>query len=485
MIINESSTCDSDILALYVNTHYEQGRRIMSMFASEETDGHTVSVMMRKGGEITRIVTHVKDRTFPSVTSKLPSASQFEKKMHEMSGLVPEGHPDLTPAVYWRKGYGYPLQKHPYNVDVEKRIPIPDNDLSGSGVFEIPVGPVHAGVIQPGHFRFSAAGEPILELKVRLGFTHKGVEKLMENGSVNRTALVGRISGDNTVAHSLAHALLMEGGTPVPPRAEYIRVVLAEIERIHNHLDVMSGLCTDSAFSVAAAYGAEVRERLLRVNRKVFGSRMLMNCIVPGGVKRDIAAEDVPVLIDAMMHVGLGAKKLNHYIDRSPSITDRLETTGILTKEEAESYGTVGVIARASGVESDVREELPYGIYDSLSFRPIYGTEGDVMARKNVRAGEISESVSLVLQALSMLSPGEIRSETYVPDGISCGIVESPRGELIHTADIRNGEIWRYDVRDPSFVNWPAMETAVLGDIVPDFPLINKSFGLSYSGNDV
>ena len=352
-------------------------------------------------------------------------------------------------------------------MDVEKESPSRITILSGSGVFEIPVGPVHAGVIQPGHFRFSAAGEPILELKVRLGFTHKGVEKLMENRSVNRTALVGRISGDNTVAHSLAHALLMEGGTPVPPRAEYIRVVLAEIERIHNHLDVMSGLCTDSAFSVAAAYGAEVRERLLRVNRKVFGSRMLMNCVVPGGVKRDIAAEDVPVLIDAMMHVGLGAKKLNHYIDRSPSITDRLETTGILTKEEAESYGTVGVIARASGVESDVREELPYGIYDSLSFRPIYETEGDVMARKNVRAGEISESVSLVLQALSMLSPGEIRSETYVPDGISCGIVESPRGELIHTADIRNGEIWRYDIRDPSFVNWPAMETAVLGTSFP------------------
>ena len=271
----------------------------------------------------------------------------------------------------------------------------------------------------------------------------------------------------------------------IPERARRIRVILSEMERMHNHLDVIAGLCTDTALSVAASYGSEVREELLRANREIFGSRLLTGNIIPGGVRKDLTGEDLSKLESAVMRAGFGAKKLESYIRKTPSEVDRLETTGVLSKESALNYGTVGVIARASGVISDIRSEVPYDAYGDLSFNIACRKKGDVMARAAVRSDEITESVSLILQCMKDMREGEIRTDFETPDGFSCGIVESPRGELVHSADIRDGEIWRYNIRDPSFVNWPAMETAVMNNIVPDFPLINKSFGLSYSGNDV
>ncbi|HKM13866.1 MAG TPA: hydrogenase large subunit, partial [Candidatus Methanomethylophilaceae archaeon] len=252
-----------------------------------------------------------------------------------------------------------------------------------------------------------------------------------------------------------------------------------------NHLDVIAGLCTDAAFIVAAAFGTAAREELLRMNMDLFGSRMLMGNIVPGGVKRDISPDNLLKLESAVMQAGFATAKMDGYINRSPSEVDRLETTGVLSKEIAQRLGAVGPIARASGIISDVRAELPYDAYSKLSFNTIHKNNGDVMSRKTVRVEEIAESVSLILQCIENMEEGEIRVDFETPDGFSCGIVESPRGELLHCADIRNGEVWRYNVRDPSFVNWPTLELSVLEDIIPDFPLINKSFGLSYSGNDV
>lgn len=485
MLINESTYCDSAELPQFVRNYHADGWRIMDIFAYDYSPGFVMNFLMRKGENVFRITSDVED-TYPAVTPEVPSASLFERKIWEMNGIVPEGHEDLTPVIYWRKGDGYPLQKETYMTINETRIPIPRNHLTGPGVFEIPVGPVHAGVIEPGHFRFSTAGEPILELKVRLGYKHKGIEKLME-GSIDRNLshLAERISGDNAVAHSLAHAHAMEGLTEIPERARIIRVILSELERIHNHLEVMAGLCTDTAFSVAAAFGQEAREILLRANQEIFGNRLLMGNIVPGGVRRDLDPDKIKKLENAVMKASFAATKLDTYMKKSPSETDRLETTGILTNEYAEKLGTVGVIARASGIESDVRRDVPYDEYGNLSFNVITKKSGDSLARSTVRAKEISESVSLILQCLSKIESGDILVEPEIPKGMVFGIVESPRGELLHTAKIIDNEIWRYSIRDPSFVNWPALEVSVLKDIVPDFPLINKSFGLSYSGNDV
>lgn len=485
MIIKDHTPCEAEALAQYISTRNGEGWRIMSMFASEYSPGATLNVILRKKGEIDWITSEV-NGTYPAVTPLVPSASLFERSIWEMSGITPDGHNNLVPTTYWRKGDGHPLQKERYDTDSEIRIPIPKNHVTGTGVFEIPVGPVHAGVIEPGHFRFSAAGEPILALKVHLGYAHKGIEKLMEGPvSNNRSYLAERISGDNAVSHGLAHAHLMEGDTEIPDRAKYIRVILSELERIHNHLDIISGLCTDTAFSVAAAFGTAAREELLRTNREIFGSRMIMGNVIPGGVKKDLSKEDMSKLEGAVMKAGFAAMKINKYIRRSPSETDRLETTGILKTDDAARRGTVGVVARASGVVSDVRKEIPYDAYGMLSFNTICRKNGDVLSREGVRADEISESVSLILQCLRNIDDGEIWTEPEFPEGFSCGIVESPRGEMLHCADIKDGDVWRYSIRDPSFVNWPALESAVQGNIVPDFPLINKSFGLSYSGNDL
>lgn len=485
MILINSTYSDSDDLAKVIGAQEEKGWRLMDMFASESASGAVLNVLMRKGEEVLRIMSDVDD-SYPSVTPIVPSASLFERKIWEMNGVTPEGHPDLLPVIYWRKGDGHPLQKDEYVRYGEVRTPKPKNSLSGTGVFEIPVGPVHAGVIEPGHFRFSAAGEPILGLRVHLGYAHKGTEKLMEGGpSIERRHLAERISGDNAVSHSLAHAHVMEGETEIPGRARFIRVILSELERIYNHLDVLGGICTDTAFTVAAAFGSEAHEKALRLNQEIFGNRMLKGNVIPGGVRRDLTSEDMSRLETAVMKIRFDAMKLDGYMKGSPSEIDRLETTGILKNGTAKKLGTVGVVARASGIASDVRKELPYDAYRGSSLNAIVSDKGDVMSRASVRMGEISESVSLILQCLNNMEEGDIWTEPVMPEGISCGIVESPRGELLHTADIRDGEVWRYSIRDPSFVNWPALEEAVLNNIVPDFPLINKSFGLSYSGNDV
>lgn len=485
MILINSTYSDSDDLAKVIGAQAEKGWRLMDMFAIESSPGAVLNVLMRKEGDVLRIISDV-DGSYPSITPEVPSASLFERKIWEMNGVTPEGHPDLVPVIYWRKGDGHPLQKEEYVRYGEVRIPKPKNPLSGTGIFEIPVGPVHAGVIEPGHFRFSVAGEPILGLRVHLGYAHKGTEKLMEGGpSIKRSFLVERISGDNAVSHSLAHAHVIEGDTEVPERAQFIRVILSELERIYNHLDVLGGLCTDTAFTVAAAFGSETHEKALRLNKEIFGSRMLKGNVIPGGVRKDITPQQMSRLETAVMKIRFDAMTLDGYMKGSPSEIDRLETTGILRNSIAKRLGTVGTVARASGIASDVRKELPYDAYRGSSLNAIVLDNGDSLSRASVRMGEISESVSLILQCLGKMEEGEIWTEPMMPEGISCGIVESPRGEMVHTADIRDGEIWRYSIRDPSFVNWPALEEAVLENIVPDFPLINKSFGLSYSGNDV
>ncbi len=488
MIIRDIEAVEPDSLEFAVKVRLDMDWRIISMFVAEPhgKGPRVLRTLLRKGDDVHCFLTDLTEPRYPSVGAAIPSAVVYERTIAEMSGVEPVDHPYLVPNMYWRKGNGYPLQKEDYSIEGETRIPIPSNEVTGSSIFEIPVGPVHAGVIEPGHFRFSVAGEPILNLRVHLGYVHRGVEKMMESGPADsHMRLVERISGDTAVAHSLAYAHLLEGDAEVPSRAGYIRVILAELERIYNHLDAVTGLCVDTAFSVAAAYGMEARERVLRINKDLFGSRVLMGNIVPGGVRRDISPQGLEKLELAMLYTEFATSKIEKIIKSTPSEIDRLETTGILSRELAEELGTVGPVARASGLTSDVRAEMPYDAYRVLNFNVATSNKGDVLARGMVRIKSIKESVSLILQAIDDMTEGPLRADFEPAEGLACGIVEAPRGELVHTAEISDGKIWRYNVRDPSFVNWQALEYAVLGNIVPDFPVINKSFGLSYSGHDL
>lgn len=463
---------------------WNDGYRLMDMLAEEPVDGTgTVSAIFRNGDRVVRLW-YPTDGRGVTISRDIPCASPFERKAAEMSGIVFDM--DMPPIIYRRRGNGHPLQKEPYDRSTEERIPLAPNDTVGDDVFEIPVGPVHAGIIEPGHFRFSVAGEPVIELKPSLGYTHRGIEKMMEiPADRDMSRLVERISGDTCVANCIAYAEIMESDTRIPRRAKVIRALMAEMERLYNHIGAVAGICTDTAFNVPSAMGSGIQEKVLRMNMSLTHHRQLMNCVVPGGVRRDIPDSRLRELDDFLIRLKFELMDLTDRMTDSPALQDRLEGTGVLTNAKAVEIGTVGPIARASGVRSDVRRELPYECYDDLGLNLCSDTRGDVNARTKVRMEEIFESINLVHQCTEMLEPGETRVRAVPSDGFHCSVVEAPCGELVHSAVVRDGRIWRYSVRDPSFVNWFGMCHAVPGNVVPDFPLINKSFGLSYAGNDL
>lgn len=461
------------------------GYRLMNEFAEEPSGSSPglVCALFRKGGDVLA-VRYAPDGDAIQLSDGIPSVGPYERLMAEMSGLSFGRRMD--PIVYFRRCSGHPLQKDGFDASGSTRVPIPDNSTTGDDVFEIPVGPVHAGIIEPGHFRFSVAGEPVIELNPRLGYTHRGIEKLMETpASQDNSRLSERISGDTAVANSIAYAEVMEDGTEIPRRAKVIRTMLAELERLYNHIGSIAGICTDTAFTVPSAMGSGMQEKILRMNRELTGHRMLMNVVVPGGIRRDIPDDRLEDLDSFLLNLKFEIEDLTRLMMDKPALLDRMENTGVLSHGKAVDIGAVGPIARASGIHSDVRAERPYECYGELGMNTVTAESGDVHARTLVRIGEANESISLVHQCIAILEPGECRVPVSPRDGLHVAVVEAPRGELVHAADIRGGMVWRYSVRDPSFPNWFGMCHAVPGNVVPDFPLINKSFGLSYSGNDL
>jgi Ni,Fe-hydrogenase III large subunit/Ni,Fe-hydrogenase III component G len=433
------------------------------------------------------------DASFDSMaTFSLPSA-KLEREISDMFGIEALGHPNpirLVRHSFWPEQF-YPLRKDAFPPDdfVGKGMPYPFLPVEGEGVYEIPVGPVHAGIIEPGHFRFSVVGETIINMQLHLYFTHKGVEKLFEGKSpAEGVALAERISGDTTIGHSLAYCQAIESlaGCEIPDRARYLRVILLEMERLYNHIADFGAICTDTGFAFAHSQCMRLRERLLRLNKQLTGNRLLRGGIVPGGVGHDLPgdinlASELNVILadfDEVAEISLGNSML----------MDRLEGTGRLTLQTAQDHGVVGYIARASGIDHDVRRDHPYAAYPSLKFKVPVFEAGDVLARTMVRVEEIRESVSLIQQALQKMPEGAISSPlgklpAWQP---AYGIVEGWRGAIFHwvMADDQ-GRLYRLKVKDPSFVNWPALPFALLKNIVPDFPLCNKSFNQSYSGNDL
>ena len=420
-------------------------------------------------------------------------AGRMEREINDMFGIEIVGHPlsrRLVRHSFWPESY-YPLRKDavpPANFE-EKGTPYPFLPVEGEGIYEIPVGPVHAGIIEPGHFRFSVIGETVINLQMHLFFTHKGTEKLFEGRApAEGVELAERISGDTTVGHSLAYCQALESlaGCQIPKRAAYLRVILLEMERIYNHIADFGAICNDTGFAVAHSHCFRIRERLLRLNKRLTGNRLLRGGLLPGGVRLDLpldlnlTAELDSILTDfnEVVAISLG----------NTMLMDRLEGTGRLTHQTARDHGVLGYVARGSGIDADVRRDHPFAAYPWLDFKvPVYNS-GDVYARTMVRVEEVRASVSLIQQAVNNLPEGPLSEPLgHLPAWeAGFGMVEGWRGAIVHwiMADAQ-GRLYRVKIKDPSFVNWPALPFALLKNIVPDFPLCNKSFNQSYSGNDL
>ena len=437
----------------------------------------------------------VDDPTFPSLTKKFVAAYRFERQIRSLMGLTPVGNPDDRPWIKhedWPEN-AWPLRK---SFDASMKLSRVAGEYrwiraEGEGVYEIPVGPVHAGIIEPGHFRFQAVGEDIINLEAKLGYVHKGIEKRFESLSWrDASRLAGRVSGDSTVAHSLAYAQAAEAisGCIVPDRALWLRALFLERERIANHLGDLGAICNDVAFAILLYQFHRLKEMLLRTNMKLFGHRFMMDRIVPGGTAVDIDAEGVTSILSEMDWLAKEFERLVVIYDENPSVEDRVRDTGILKSDKARDLGMVGFVARASGLNLDCRIHHPFPPYDRISVSIPVLVSGDVHARAWVRVEEIRDSIRIIREVLKSLPGGAITVPVRepMPDRSGFAAVEGWRGEIIYWVQSGpKGEINRCMVRDPSSVNWLGLEQCIHGNIVPDFPVCNKSFNQSYSGNDL
>lgn len=437
----------------------------------------------------------IEDPTFPSLTKKFLPAYRFERQMKSFMGVIPIDHPDPRP---WIKHEDWPEDAWPLRKTFDATKPMPRVAgrykwvrAEGEGVYEIAVGPVHAGIIEPGHFRFQAVGEEIINLEERLGYVHKGIEKRFESMTwKDSSRLAGRVSGDTTVAHSLAYCLALEAMTECnpPKRALWLRALFLERERIANHLGDIGAICNDAALAFLLYQFSRLKERLLRANYKLFGHRFIMDTIIPGGVAADISPEGIEEIRSEMEWLKNEFKRLVVIYDENPSLEDRVRDTGILTPDKARELCVVGFVARASGQDMDCRIKNPFPPYNQIVPKAPVLKSGDVHARVWVRIEEIRESIRIIREIVKGLPPGPIREDFIQPppDRAGFAVVEGWRGEIVYWVQSGpKGEINRCMVRDPSSVNWLALEEAIHGNIVPDFPLCNKSFNQSYSGHDL
>jgi Ni,Fe-hydrogenase III large subunit/Ni,Fe-hydrogenase III component G len=435
----------------------------------------------------------------PSLTTAIPAANWHEREMQDLLGIVPVGHPDPRPLVVhdgWPPGV-FPLRKA---FDGSRRVPVvpaeefPHLVAEGEGVFEIPVGPIHAGIIEPGHFRFTSVGETVLHLDARLFYTHRGLEKRMEGlMPLDAFYVAERICGVCSVAHGLGYCEALEqiAGIAAPPRARLIRSIALELERLYNHVGDIGNICAGAAFHYGTAMGMRLKERLQQLNERLAGNRFLRGLVIPGGVRLDLPDDLLGVLTTTLQDTLAGLDSLMGRIEANPSVVDRLDDTGILRRQAALDLAVAGVAARASGLDRDARREHPHGAFadpESPDLRVVTAADGDAMARTNVRALEARESIRLVGELVRRLEPGPLGvalPETLPGGRIGIAAIESPRGEAVHWLRTDGGgRVERYHLRSPSYHNWPAVALAAETAIVPDFPLVNKSFELCYSCTD-
>ncbi|HVJ34829.1 MAG TPA: NADH-quinone oxidoreductase subunit C [Terriglobia bacterium] len=427
---------------------------------------------------------------FPSVAAGHPPAARLERSIRDLFGLIPENAPDDRP---WLSHGRWPDQ--PGNADVaDAGIPggyrfLP---VTGEGLHQVAVGPIHAGIIEPGHFRFTANGEAVVRLEERLGYVHKGIESLMAGADLAKAVkLAGRTSGDSTVAYALSFSRAAEAalGLDIPGRAIWLRALMAELERIANHLGDIGAICNDAAFALMLAHCGVLRELVLRAADRCFGHRLMRDCIVPGGVTAELDADGVRELQELVAEIRARFPKLVELYDNTASLQDRTVGTGKLSLELARQHGCGGYIGRASGREFDARFQLPYEPYDRLQAQLRTHVDGDVNARVWIRIWEVQQSLSFIEQILGQMPQGPI-SSSFESEGEAgregMAIVEGFRGDILVWLRLTaEGRVDRCHLRDPSWFQWPLLEAAIEGNIIADFPLCNKSFNCSYSGHDL
>jgi Ni,Fe-hydrogenase III large subunit len=436
---------------------------------------------------------------YPDVSAVFPAASRMQRAAAELSGVRAQGAGDTRPWLdhgAWPDGY-YPLQQNPGQLPVPQPadlINYPFVRVEGEGVHEIAVGPVHAGIIEPGHFRFSVVGEKVLRLEQRFGYTHKGTEqRITQLPPLQAARLAGRVSGDSTVAYAWAYCMALESATQttIPARATWLRAIMLERERIANHLGDLGALGNDAAFAFGLAQFSRLREDWLRGSMHAFGHRLMMDCVLPGGVNADLQPEQIGPLMQLCDGVEKEVHALFAIYEAHPGLQDRFLTTGRVTPALASRLGLTGLAGRASSQTWDLRCDHSWLPYSELQVVMATHNNGDVAARVLVRFEEIFESMRLIRRMLSDMPAGAVHCDVVLPyEAVrGAGWVEGWRGELFVALELAGADqgnrIRRCHLHDPSWQNWPVLEHAIMGNIVPDFPLINKSFNLSYSGHDL
>ncbi|RDK00284.1 NADH-quinone oxidoreductase subunit C [Paraburkholderia lacunae] len=432
---------------------------------------------------------------YPDLSAIFPCATRMQRAVYDLLGLRAMDAADTRPWLNhgnWPADY-FPLQKLSSGNErfESQEADYPFVQVAGDGVHEIAVGPIHAGIIEPGHFRFSVVGEKVLRLEERLGYTHRGIERLFETTHVLLgQRLAGRIAGDTTVAFSWAYCMAVERALNVfiPPRAQWLRAVMLERERVANHLGDLGALGNDAGFAFGLAQFSRMKEDWLRLNDRVFGHRYLMDQIVPGGVARDVPAEFIEAVRDQCERIEGEVRVMQRIYEEQSGLQDRFTGAGRLPANVAAHFSVCGLAARASGLGIDVRIDHPYAPYHEVQPQMMCDNRGDVAARVAVRFNEVYESLRLIRTFLGGLPEGGIVEpvETGRPPSCGVGWVEGWRGDVFVAIETgENGTISRCHCHDPSWQNWPALEHAIIGNIVPDFPLINKSFNLNYAGHDL
>jgi Ni,Fe-hydrogenase III large subunit/Ni,Fe-hydrogenase III component G len=476
------------------------GGRLAALWAGDERDrekGFSVKALLVLYEGLVCLELQLADATqgYPDLSDLFACATRMQRAAFDLVGVVPRGASDRRK---WLRHGAWPENAFPlhHEFKAEEKYPLKDDDypfvrVEGEGVHEIPVGPVHAGTIEPGHFRFSIVGEKVLRLEERLGYKHKGIEKRFESMTLEDGArLAGRVSGDSTVAYAWAYAMALEGMTGARPstRALHLRALLLERERVANHLGDLGYLGNDCSLAFGFSQFWRMKEDLLRANARVFGHRYAMDRVVPGGVATDLDDASTQALLAEGEELRAGLRTLRRIYYEHGGLQDRCITTGRLLPPTAARLGIVGLAARASGHAMDARVHPGFAPYDELQPKIASHRNGDVAARIVVRFEEAFESLRLQRLILESLPQGALRAPVGEPAEGSFGIgwIEGWRGEVFIALEAgQGGRVRRCHPHDPSWQNWPALEHAVIGNIVPDFPLINKSFNLSYAGADL
>ena len=465
----------------------EGGGDLLALWGEKDN----VHMALRAVGAAQPCVVTIRARTsdFPSVGRYHAPAIRLERALRDLYGFAPLGIPDRRPWLdHGTWGLRAPLGA---------RAPAARRDagsyeflpVAGEGLHQIPVGPVHAGIIEPGHFRFSVNGETVARLEERLGYVHRGVDSLLTDTDIDPAArIIARISGDSTVAYSFAYARAVEEALDVdpPPRAKVLRGIMAELERVANHLGDIGAICNDASFSLIHAHCGVFRERVLAATDRAFNHRLMMDRIVPGGTE-DAAPGAARALQQMIEEIEAPFAEIVSLYDDTPSLQDRTWSTGIVSKELVDRFAAGGHVGRASGRSFDTRRDMPYAPYTDASFEVPVLTRGDVDARVWIRIREIGQSLALLKGWLADIPAGETRVTLPKIEGSREGVAmtEAFRGDVLVWVRILDGRLGRCHARDASWFQWPLLEAAIEGNIVADFPLCNKSFNCSYAGADL